>query len=116
MVLAEKIKSIEASFTWPHPTEKGRLVSALFLRLENDIPYLLYCPICKQETKIEEVLYRDNDWFRFSPKPIKDTHMTTSLYADGENVQFYIIPLTPSKPLVVSKKDIEKLFNIKVTD
>ena len=116
LVLVEKIKHIDASFTWPHPTERGKLVSAVFIRTDNDNPYLLYCPNCKQQTKIEEIIYQNYDWFRFSPAPIKETVMTTGLYADLEGVQFYLYPLTTPKEYKISRKDIEKFFNIKVVD
>ena len=84
--LVEKIKHIDASFTWPHPTEEGRLVSAVFLRTENNKPYLLYCPNCKQQTKIEEFVHQDHDWFRFTPAPIKEVVMTTGLCANLEGI------------------------------
>ena len=114
--LVEKIKHIDASFTWPHPTEEGRLVSAVFLRTENNKPYLLYCPNCKQQTKIEEFVHQDHDWFRFTPEPIKEVVMTTGLCANLEGIQFYLFPLTTPKEYKISRKDIEKFFNIKVVD
>ena len=116
LVLAEKIKHIDASFTWPHPIEEGKLVSAVFMRTNNNNPYLLYRPSCKQQTKIEEIISQDRDWFRFSPAPIKEVVMTTGLCADSEGIQFYLFPLTTPKEHKISRKDIEKLFNIKVVD
>ena len=111
----ERIKTVEASFTWPHPTEKNKMVAAVFVRSNDNIPYLLYCPICKSTTQIEEIIHQDTDWFRaYSSPPIKECVMTTGLVADLEGVQFYLFPLNMPKPHKIKKQDIEKFFNIKV--
>ena len=100
-----KIKKVEASFTWPHPTEQGYFVNAAFVRTEKNIPYLLYCPQCKTDLRLTEILLDDNlHWVR--PEPIK--------IADLVGVQFYLFPLTIPKPEEIKKTDIEKLFGVKV--
>ena len=32
----ERIKKVDAAFTWPHPTDKGYLLPAIFVRTEDD--------------------------------------------------------------------------------
>ena len=35
----ERIKIVDAAFTWPHPTDKGYFISAVFVRTTEDKPY-----------------------------------------------------------------------------
>ena len=109
----EKIKKVEASFTWPHPTEQGYFVNAAFVRTEKNIPYLLYCPQCKTDLRLTEILLNDDlHWVR--PEPIRNYELTSGFVADLVGVQFYLFPLTIPKPEEIKKADIEKLFGVKV--
>lgn len=106
-----KIKKIEASLTWPHPSGEG-YISAIFLTLESDEPYLLYVP----QSKVAVVYTKDelNDWFNSDLLIAEQFKIEYYLYEDLNKVRFYLIPLSPFGNKKVKKTDIEKLFGIKV--
>ena len=112
----EKIKKVDASFTWPHPTDKGYFVNATFVRTEDDAPYLIYCPKTSTSISIDEET--------FSPFCIittgdefggyKKVTLTQQIQSSPKEVLFYILRLSEQKPKEIKKDDIEKLFGIKV--
>lgn len=116
MEAQEQIKIVDASFTWPHPTEKGYFVNATFVRTEKDEPYLLYCPYTKTSISIDEKTLQP--WYiSYDEKPAINRELTLNqkLYVNNE-VFFYVIYLGTPKRKIISKKEIEKLFGIQVVD
>jgi hypothetical protein len=109
----EKIKKFEASMTWPHPSGEG-YTSAIFLTLESDKPYLLYVP----QSKVAAVYTKDelNDWFNSDLLIAEQFKIEYYLYENLSKVRFYLIPLDQFDNKKVKKKDIEKMFGIKVVE
>ena len=114
----EKIKKVDASFTWPHPVDKGYFVNATFVRTEDDTLYLIYCPRNTAAISIDEET--------FSPFCIiatgdefggyKKVTFTQQMQTTSKDILFYVIRLSEQKPKEIKKDDIEKLFGIKVVD
>jgi hypothetical protein len=116
LVVQERIKTVDASFTWPHPTDKGYFVSASFVRFEDDKPYLVYCPktiISGLSIDKEEIEKYFNHSMYYSSSSIK-MGLSQELLGCHDEPKVYIIPLgiTPLKE--VKKEDVEKIFGIKV--
>jgi hypothetical protein len=113
LAVLEKIKKFEASMTWPHPSGEG-YTSAIFLTLESGKPYLLYVP----QSKVAAVYTKDelNDWFNSDLLIAEQFKIEYYLYEDLNKVRFYLIPLDPFDNKKVKKKDIEKMFGIKVVE
>ena len=113
----ERIKKVDASFTWPHPTDKGYFVNATFVRTDDDTPYLIYCPRNTTAISIEEetlspfCLIRGEEFGGY-----KKVTLTQQIQSSSKEVLFYILRLSEQKPKEIKKDDIEKLFNIKVVD
>lgn len=112
----ERIKTVEASFTWPHPTDKGYFTSASFIRTEDNKPYLVYCPRMRiavfsysRET-LEE--YIDN--FSYVTNVATQTNLTQEMCTPRGVPQFYVIPLGTFSVKEVKKEEVEKIFGIKV--
>lgn len=99
--------------TWPHPSGKG-YVSAMFLTLESNKPYLLYVP----QSKVAAVYTKEelNEWFNTDLLITEQFKIEYFLYEDLNKVQFYLIPLDPFCDKKIKKKDIEKMFGIKVVE
>ena len=115
----ERIKKVDASFTWPHPTDKGYFVNATFVRTDDDTPYLIYCPKNTTSISIDEetinpyfLITNGKEWSA-TKKITLTQQMQTNDLAD---VLFYIFKLKHEKPKEIKKDDVEKLFNIKVVD
>jgi len=110
----EKIKKVDAAFTWPHPIHKGYFTTAVFVRTDEDKPYLIYCPRATTAISIDEESY--NPYLLWCDKPytVREVKLNQTLTKEGE-VLFYIIALGQSERKV-KKADIEKLFGIKVVD
>ena len=114
----EKIKKVDASFTWPHPVDKGYFVNATFVRTEDDTPYLIYCPRNTTTISIEVdtfspfCLITTGDEFG----GYKKVTLTQQMQSSPKEVLFYIFRLSEQKPKEIKKDDIEKLFSIKVVD
>ena len=110
----ERIKKVDAAFTWPHPTDKGYFTIAVFVRTDEDKPYLIYCPRATTAISIDEESY--NPYLLWCDKPytVKEVKLNQSLTKEGD-VLFYIIALGKSEPKV-KKADIEKMFGVKVVD
>ena len=103
------IKKLDAAYTWPHYSEAGYHTAAVFVRTENDTPYLIYCPKLHVEIKINEDL---DIWWK---EPIRRLELRQGMYqVDG--VMFLIIELKTHEPTTVKRADIEKLFGIKVVE
>ena len=114
----EKIKKVEASFTWPHPTDKGYFVNATFVRTEDDTPYLIYCPKTATSISINEETLSP---FYLIPTGeeiggCKTVTLTQQMQSSSKEVLFYILRLSEQKPKEIKKDDIEKLFGVKVVD
>ena len=105
------IKKLEAAYTWPHHGEAGYHTAAVFVRTEDDTPYLIYCPKLRVEIAINEQSYHSlGFWWEES---IKKLELQQGLFqVDG--VLFLIIELKTHEPAKVKKEEIEKLFDIKV--
>ena len=113
-----KIKKVDASFTWPHPTDKGYFVNATFVRTEDDTPYLIYCPRNTAAISIEEETLSP---FYLIPTGeeiggCKTVTLTQQMQSSSKEVLFYILRLSEQKPKEIKKDDIEKLFGVKVVD
>ena len=108
------IKKMDAAYTWPHPTNKGYFVSAVFVRTEEDKPYLIYCPKISSNIAINEEQYNPFARWGDEPlKPIRKLELTQGM-SSVNGVHFLIIPLEQQEPQKIKKDDIEKLFGIKV--
>ena len=114
----EKIKKVDASFTWPHPTDKGYFVNATFVRTDDDTPYLIYCPRNTAAISIEEETLSP---FYLIPTGeeiggCKTVTLTQQMQSSSKEVLFYILRLSEQKPKEIKNDDIEKLFGVKVVD
>lgn len=105
------IKKLDAAYTWPHHSEAGYHIAAVFVRTEDDTPYLIYCPKLHAEVAINEESYHSlGFWWE---EPIRKLELRQGMYqVDG--VMFLIIELKTHEPTPVKKTDIEKMFGIKV--
>ena len=110
----ERIKKIDAAFTWPHPTDKGYFTTAVFVRTDKDKSYLIYCPRATTAISIDEESYNPYLLWRDESNIIREVKLNQTLTKEGD-VLFYIIALGKSEPKV-KKIDIEKMFGIKVVD
>ena len=110
----ERIKKIDAAFTWPHPTDKGYFTTAVFVCTDKDKPYLIYCPRATTVISIDEESYNPYLLWRDESNIIREVKLNQTLTKEGD-VLFYIIALGRSEPKV-KKIDIEKMFGIKVVD
>lgn len=109
----ERIKKVDAAFTWPHPTDKGYFTTAVFVRVEDEKPYLIYCPRAKTAITIDEETYNPYLlWGGGSPYMIREVKLNQTLSQAGD-ILFYVIALDRSEKKV-HKLDIEKMFGIKV--
>ena len=111
----ERIKKIDAAFTWPHPTDKGYFTTAVFVRTDKDEPYLIYCPRATTAISIDEEEYNPYLLWRGESYTIREVRLNQSLAKEGD-ILFYIIPLGSKSEPKVKKADIEKMFGIKVVD
>ena len=111
----ERIKKVDAAFTWPHPTDKGYFVNATFVRAEDDKAYLIYCPKATTSISIDEETY--NPYLIWGDKPltVREVKLNQTLSEVG-NVMFYVIALGQSEKKTIKKADIEKMFDVKVVD
>ena len=109
----ERIKKVDAAFTWPHPTDKGYFTTAVFVRVEDEKPYLIYCPRAKTAITIDEETYNPYLlWGDGPPYMIREVKLNQTLSQAGD-ILFYVIALDRSEKKV-HKLDIEKMFGIKV--
>ena len=113
----EKIKKVDASFTWPHPVDKGYFVNATFVRTEDDTPYLIYCPRNTTAISIEEEIFSPFCLITTGDEfgGYKKVTLTQQMQSSSKEVLFYILRLSEQKPKEI-RDDIEKLFSIKVVD
>ena len=110
------IKKLDAAYTWPHPTDKGYFVSAVFVRTEDNKPYLIYCPKISSNIAINEEQYNLCAIWGDEPlKPIRKLELSQGM-ASVNGVQFLIISLEQAEPQKIKKTDIEKMFGIKVVE
>ena len=110
----ERIKTVDAAFTWPHPSDKGMFISAVFVRTSDNKPYLIYCPKTSVAISIdEENYYPDLLWptHLHTHRELKLNQTRTKV----GDILFYIIPLDKGESKV-KKTDIETMFGIKVVD
>ena len=110
----EKIKTVDAAFTWPHPTDKGMLTSALFVRTDDNRPYLIYCPKTSAAISIDEETYYPDLLWPSTLHARKELRLNQTLTEVGD-ILFYIIPLERGESKV-KRSDIESMFGIKVVD
>ena len=113
----ERIKIVDAAFTWPHPTDKGYFVNAIFVRTDDDTPYLIYCPRTSTSISIDEETF--NPYFLIACEPLSETRqisVTQRMTANGKDILFYVIRIGAQEPKEISKKEIEKMFGVKVVD
>lgn len=111
----ERIKKIDAAFTWPHPTDKGYFTTAVFVRTDEDKPYLIYCPRATTSISIDKENYDHYLLWRGESYTIREVRLNQSLTKEGD-ILLYIIPLGSKSESKVKKADIEKMFGIKVVD
>ena len=112
----EKIKKVDASFTWPHSIDKGYFVNATFVRTEDDTPYLIYCPKTSTSISIDEETLSPF-YLTATGEEIggyKTVTLTQQMQSSSKEVLFYILRLSEQKLKEIKKDDIEKLFGIKV--
>ena len=108
------IKTLDAAYTWPHPTDKGYFVSAVFVRTEDNKPYLIYCPKISSAIAINEEQYNHFAFWGDEPlQKIRKLELSHSM-ASVNGVQFLVISLEAHEPQKIKKEDIEKMFGIKV--
>jgi hypothetical protein len=111
----ERIKKVDAAFTWPHPTDKGYFTTAIFVRTDDDKAYLIYCPRATTSISIDEETY--NPYLIWGDKPytVREVKLNQTLSEVG-NVMFYVIALGQSEKKTIKKADIEKMFGVKVVE
>lgn len=111
----ERIKKVDAAFTWPHPTDKGYFTTAIFVRTDNDKAYLIYCPRATTSISIDEETYNPYLIWEDKPYVVREVKLNQTLSEAG-NVMFYVIALGQSETKTIKKADIEKMFGIKVVE
>ena len=111
----ERIKKVDAAFTWPHPTDKGYFTTAIFVRTDDDKAYLIYCPKATTSISIDEETY--NPYLIWGDKPytVREVKLNQTLSEVG-NVMFYIMALDQIEKKAIKKADIEKMFDVKVVE
>lgn len=111
----ERIKKVDAAFTWPHPTDKGYFTTAIFVRTDDDKAYLIYCPRATTSISIDEETY--NPYLIWGDKPytVREVKLNQTLSETG-NVMFYVIALGQTEKKTIKKADIEKMFGVKVVE
>lgn len=110
----ERIKKVDAAFTWPHPIDKGYFVSAIFVRTDEDKPFLIYCPRTTAAISIDE----ETPFPFFSKEPLYEARkvMLNQNLTSAGNICFYLIYLGKVESKQIQKREIEKMFGIKVVD
>ena len=111
----ERIKKVDAAFTWPHPTDKGYFTTAIFVRTDDDKAYLIYCPRATTSISIDEETY--NPYLIWGDKPytVREVKLNQTLSEVG-NVMFYVIALGLAEKKTIKKADVEKMFGVKVVE
>ena len=111
----ERIKKVDAAFTWPHPIDKGYFTTAIFVRTDDDKAYLIYCPRATTSISIDEETY--NPYLIWGDKPytVREVKLNQTLSEVG-NVMFYVIALGQTEKKTIKKADIEKMFGVKVVE
>lgn len=111
----ERIKKVDAAFTWPHPTDKGYFTTAIFVRTDDEKAYLIYCPRATTSISIDEETY--NPYLIWGDKPytVREVKLNQTLSEVG-NVMFYVIALGQTEKKTIKKEDIEKMFGVKVVE
>ena len=111
----ERIKKVDAAFTWPHPTDKGYFTTAIFVRTDDDKAYLIYCPRATTSISIDEETY--NPYLIWGDKPytVREVKLNQTLSETG-NVMFYVIALGQTEKKTIKKADVEKMFGVKVVE
>ena len=111
----ERIKKVDAAFTWPHPTDKGYFTTAIFVRTDDDKAYLIYCPRATTSISIDEETY--NPYLIWGDKPysVREVKLNQTLSEVG-NVIFYVIALGQTEKKTIKKADIEKMFGVEVVE
>lgn len=110
----EHIKIVDAAFTWPHPSDKGYFVSAIFVHTTEDKPYLIYCPRATTTISINEETHNSYLIWEGPAQVIKQIRLDQTLSKVGD-ILFYIIALEQEERKV-NKREIEELFGIKVVE
>ena len=115
MEAQERIKKVDAAFTWPHPTDKGYFTTAIFVRTDDEKAYLIYCPRATTSISIDEETY--NPYLIWGDKPyaVREVKLNQTLSEVG-NVMFYVIALGQTEKKTIKKEDIEKMFGVKVVE
>ena len=111
----ERIKKVDAAFTWPHPTDKGYFTTAVFVRTDKDEPYLIYCPRATTAISIDEEEYNPYLLWRGESFIIRVVRVNQFLY-NLLDIFLFIIRFGSNSEPKVKKADIEKMFGIKVVD
>lgn len=112
----ERIKKVDAAFTWPHPTDKGYFTTAIFVKTDLDKPYLIYCPKATVAISIDKESYSPHFlWGEDGIKTIKHIKLNQDLSQVGD-INFLLIPLGINTPKEIGRKEIEKMFDVKVVD
>ena len=111
----ERIKKVDAAFTWPHPTDKGYFTTAIFVRTEDDKAYLIYCPRATTSISIDEETY--NPYLIWGDKPytVREVKLNQTLSEVG-SVMFYVIALGQAEKKTIKKADVEKMLGVKVVE
>lgn len=111
----ERIKKVDAAFTWPHPIDKEYFTTAIFVRTDDDKAYLIYCPRATTSISIDEEIY--NPYLIWGDKPytVREVKLNQTLSEVG-NVMFYVIALGQTEKKTIKKADVEKMFGVKVVE
>lgn len=110
------IKKLDAAYTWPHPTDKGYFVSAVFVRTDDNRPYLIYCPKISSNIAINEEQYNPFIFWGDEPlQTIRRLDLSQSM-SSVNGVHFLVISLEAAESKKIKKTDIEKMFGVKVVE
>ena len=111
----ERIKKVDAAFTWPHPTDNGYFTTAIFVPTDDDKAYLIYSPRATTSISIDEETY--NPYLIWGDKPytVREVKLNQTLSEVG-NVMFYVIALGQTEKRTIKKADVEKMFGVKVVE
>ena len=88
--------------------------SAVFVRTDDNKPYLIYCPKTSTAISIDEETYYPDLLWPSALHARKELKLNQTLTKVGD-ILFYIIPLERGESKV-KRSNIESMFGVKVVD
>lgn len=112
LAVLEKIKAVDDSHTWPHPTEKKSIIHALYIRDENNKAFMLLCPIASFEKFPYNTSHLEKYVNNFSQLSLysKRIEITKEILEYCDEPSFYILPIGELIFEKISKEEVERIL------